>query len=169
MKIIPLPLETQARLGFNTKVILDYTDLSGTGVAGGNNPYPFTSPWTSGTAQAVIPPNALGASSVTFPAGTRVAGNALVRVVTAFASSVGAITTLTLSLGDGGSATRFVSGVDLKTAGYKAGTETGLLYVTADTLDAVATISGQTMASLNAGQVEILCNVIPVADLAAVV
>ena len=169
MKVIPLPFETQARLGYNTKIILDYTDLSGTGVAGGNNSNPFTSPWTSGAAQAILPPNALGASSVTIPAGTRMAGNACVRVVTAFTSSGGAITTLTLSVGDGGGSTRFVNAADLKTTGYKVGAETGLLYLVADTIDAVATISGQTMASLNAGQVEILCNVIPVADLAAVV
>jgi hypothetical protein len=169
MKVIPLPLETQARLGFNTKIILDYTDLSGTGVAGGNNPYPFTNPWTTGVAQAVLPPNALGASTVTLPAGTRIQGNMCIRVVTAFLSSGGVITTLTFSLGDGGSATRYVNAQDLKTTGYKVGAETGLLNLVADTLDAVATIVGQTMASLNAGQVEILCNVIPVADLAAVV
>ena len=169
MKIIPLPFETQARLGFNTKLILDYTDLSGTGVLGNGNSNPFTTAWTSGTAQAVIPPNTLGVATVTFPAGTRIAGNMCIRVVTAFASSGGAITTLTLSLGDGGSSTRFVNAQDLKTAGYKVGAETGLLYLVADTLDAVATITGQTMASLNAGQVEILCNVIPVSDLEPVV
>lgn len=169
MKILPLPLETSAKLGYNTKLILDYTDLSGTGVAGNGNSNPFTSPWTSGTAQAVVPPNTLGASAVTFPAGTRIGGNICIRVVTAFTSSGGAITTLTLSLGDGNSSTRFVSAADLKTTGYKVGAETSLLYLVADTMDAVATISGQTMASLNAGQVEILCNVIPVSDLEPVV
>jgi hypothetical protein len=169
MKVIPLPFETQARLGFAQKIILDYTDLSGTGVAGGSNPYPFITPWTSGTAQAVLPPNALGVATVQFPAGTRIRGDIFVRVVTPFTSSGGVITTLTFSLGDGGSATRFVNAVDLKTAGFKVGAETGLLYLVADTLDAVATIVGQTMASLNAGQVEILCNVVPVLDLAQVV
>ena len=169
MKIIPLPLETQARIGFNTKIILDYTDWSGTGVAGNGNSNPFTSPWTSGTAQAVLPPNTLGATSVTIPAGTRIGGNVCLHVTTAFTSSGGAITTLTLSLGDGGSATRFINAQDLKTTGYKVGAETGLLYLVADTIDAVATIVGQTMASLNAGQVEILCNLAPISDLEAVV
>jgi hypothetical protein len=167
MKIIPLPSETQLRLGFNTKIVLDYTDLSGTGVASGNNPYPFTSAWTSGTAQAVLPPNALGASSVTFPAGCQIAPGAVMNVVTAFTSSAGAITTLTLSLGDGGSSTRFFNAVDLKTAGY-TGSTVVYTYTAADTVDAVATITGQTLASLNAGQVEIYCNLRPVPDVVAV-
>jgi len=154
MKIIPLPFETQARLGFNTKIILTAADLA---------------TWTSGTAQAVLPGNGLGLSSSTIPAGTRMSGNALVRVTTAFTSSGGAITSLGLSLGDGNSATRFINAADLKTTGYKVGTETGLLYLVADTIDATATIVGQTMASLNAGQVEILCNLVPVSDLEAVV
>lgn len=152
MKVIPLPLETQARLGFNTKIILTFADLA---------------TWTSGTAQAVLPVNALGAATLTFPAGTQMVGNAVANVTTAFTSSGGAITSLGLSLGDGGLATRFLSAVDLKTAGYTGGT-VGYTYTVADTVDATATIVGQTMASLNAGEVEILCNLRPVADLESV-
>lgn len=146
MRIIPLPLETQALMGFNRKLVLTYADLL---------------TWTSATAQAVVPQNALAASSVTMLANTRVS-NFLTRVTTAFTSSGGAITTLTLSLGDGGSATRFVNAVDLKTAGCTLGTTTQYLYTAADTIDAVATISGQTMASINAGSVEIYFNEIDV-------
>jgi hypothetical protein len=146
MRLIPLPLETQALMGFNRKLILTYLDLLA---------------WTSGTAQAVVPVNALGASTITNLANTR-ASNFLTRVTTAFASSGGAITTLTLSLGDGGSATRFVNAVDLKTAGCTIGTTTQYLYTVADTIDAVATIVGQTMASLNAGAVEIYFNEVDV-------
>lgn len=140
MRILPLPLETQAATGFNRKLILTYLDLLA---------------WTSGTGQAVVPEgNALGAATITMLANTRV-GRFLTRVTTAFTSSGGAITTLTLSLGDGGSATRFVNAVDLKTAACVLGTTADFLYTAADTLDAVATIVGQTLASLNAGQVEI--------------
>jgi hypothetical protein len=139
MRIIPLPLETQAQMGFNRKLVLTYLDLLA---------------WTSGTAQAVVPQNALGASSINNLANSRVS-DFLTRVITPFTSSGGAITSLTLSLGDGGSATRFVNAVDLKTAACVLGTTTQYLYTSADTIDAVATISGQTMASLNAGAVEI--------------
>lgn len=142
MKTIPLPLETRAMLGYNRKIILTYLDLLA---------------WTSGTAQAVVPENAVGASAITMLANTLV-GKFTARVTTAFASSGGAITTLTLSLGDGGSATRFLNALDLKTAGCTLGTTADYLYTAADTIDAVATIVGQTMASLNAGSVEIYFN-----------
>lgn len=142
MKLIVLPGETRALDGFNRKLVLTYLDLL---------------TWTSGVAQAVVPVNAFGVTTITNPA-TCVIGRVLMRVVTAFASSGGVITTLTFSLGDGGSATRFLNAVDLKTAAYTAGasqTNGIFLYTTADTVDAVATITGQTMASLNAGQIEI--------------
>lgn len=140
MRLITLPSETRATTGFNRKLILTYLDLLA---------------WTSGTAQAVIPEgNALGAATRTLLANTRV-GRFLTRVTTAFTSSGGAITSLTLSLGDGGSATRFVNAVDCKTAGCTLGTTADYLYTAADTIDAVATIVGQTLASLNAGAVEI--------------
>ena len=171
MKLIPLPVETQARTGKSHKLIIDYRDINGTSattMAGQSQT--FSSPWTSGTAQAVIPPNALGASSITLPAGTQVELDTVANVTTAFASSGGSITSLTLSLGDGGSATRFLNAADLKTAGYVTGVvSTGrYLYTSADTIDATATISGQAIASLNAGEVEILVNIKPVNDLAAV-
>lgn len=140
MRLIPLPLETRAQTGFNRKLILTYLDLLA---------------WTSGVAQAVLPVNALGATSVVMLANTRVS-NFLWRVTTPFTSSGGAITTLTFSLGDTGSTTRFINAVDLKTAAAALGTVAQYLYTAAPLhVDAIATIVGQTMASLNAGQVEV--------------
>jgi hypothetical protein len=152
MKTIPLPLETQALMGFNRKVVLTYADLL---------------TWTSATAQAVIPENSLGVATTTMLANTRTS-SWLIRVTTAFASSGGAITTLTFSLGDGGSATRFLNAVDLKTTGCTLGTTAQYLYTAADTIDAVATIVGQTMASLNAGALEIYFNEVDVNPLTLV-
>jgi hypothetical protein len=152
MKVIALPVETQARLNFNTKIIIDYTDLQA---------------WTSGTAQALLPQNTVGSDAIKFPAGYQLAPGIVANVITAFTSSGGAITSLGLSVGDGGSATRYLNAVDLKSTGYTGGT-VGYTYTAADTVDGTATIVGQTMASLNAGQVEIYCNLRPVPDLVAV-
>ena len=99
---------------------------------------------------------------------TQVESGAVANVTAAFTSSGGAITTLTLSLGDGGTATKYVNAADLKTAGYVAGGTTPNLYTAADTIDIVATITGQTLASLNAGEVELLLYIRPVNDAAAV-
>ena len=146
MKSIVLPFETQAATRFNRKLVLNAPDLA---------------KLTSGTAQAVVPENALGVATLTLPKNVYV-GRVMVNVATAFTSSGGAITTLTLGLGDGGSATRFLNAVDLKTAALAMGTSTGYLYTVADTLDITVAIVGQTMASLNAGQVEIYLELIDV-------
>lgn len=174
MKIIPLPLETQARLNCNTKIILDYTDLDGTGVATANN-VNFSAAWTSGTAQAIEPltyvstnvpyPTALlGGATNQLPIGTRIS-NCIANVVTAFTSSGGAITSLGFTLGDAGSATRFLQSIDLKTAAYTQTTSASYMENAAFNLLATATIVGQTMASLNGGQLEIYCNIEPIYDL----
>jgi hypothetical protein len=126
--------------GFNRKLILTYLDLLA---------------WTSGTAQAVAPENTLGSIANLLLANTRVS-DFLWRVTTPFTSSAGAITTLTFSLGDTGSTTRFINAIDLKTAAAGLGTVAQYLYTAAPLhIDAIATIVGQTMASLNAGQIEI--------------
>lgn len=108
---------------------------------------------TSATAQAVIPSNNLAASGNVLPAGAVVV-RCVPNVVTAFTSSGGAITTLTISLGDGGSATRFVNAQDGKTAAWGTAYAGGYVYTAADTIDLTMTIAGQTMASLNGGQVD---------------
>jgi hypothetical protein len=137
-----LPEQTYAQDRVNRKLVLDYSYLA---------------TLTSGTPQAVVPTNALGASAILNPA-VCIIGRMIYKVVTPFTSSGGAITTFTLSFGDGGSGTRFLNAIDLKTAAvgvYGAQTNGIFLYTVADTLDITATIAGQTMASLNAGQVEI--------------
>lgn len=135
--LIPLPYE-QRVAGFTHILRLTYLDLL---------------QLTSGTAQAVIPSNNLGTSGNTIPAGMVVV-RCVPNVVTAFTSSGGAITTLTLSLGDGNSATRFVNAADGKTAAWGTAYAGGFVYTAADTIDITATIAGQTMASLNGGQVD---------------
>ncbi len=177
MKIIPLPLETQARLNLNTKIMLDYTDLNGTGLANANN-IPFSAAWTSGTAQSIEPltpvsaaaqyPTALlGGTTNQLPAGTKIS-NVIANVITAFTSSGGAITSLGLTLGDAGSATRFLQSIDCKTVAYTQTTSAAYVESAAFNILATATIVGQTIASLNAGQIEIYCNIEPIYDLALV-
>ena len=177
MKIIPLPLETQARLNVNTKIILDFTDLNGTGLANANN-VPFSAAWTSGTGQSIEPitpvatnvnyPTALtGGTTNTLPAGIRIS-NMIANVVTAFTSSGGAITSLGLTIGDAGSATRFLQSIDCKTVAYTQTTSASYVENAAFNMLATATIVGQTIASLNAGQIEIYCNIEPISDLALV-
>ena len=135
--LIPLPYE-QRVAGFTHILRLTYLDLL---------------QCTSATAQAVIPSNNLGASANVLPAGA-VVQRCVPNVVSVFTSSGGAITTLTLSLGDGGSATRFVNAQDGKTAAWGTAYAGGYVYTVADTIDITATIAGQTMASLNGGQVD---------------
>lgn len=167
MKLIPLPLETQARTGKTHKLIIDYRDLNGTSATlMQGQSVGFSAAWTSGTAQAVIPPNTLGAATITLPIGTQVEGTTLVNVTTLFAGP--STTALTLSVGDGGSATRYANAVDLVTAGYKTGGVANYAYLAADTIDAVATITGGTVGGLTAGEVEILMAIRPCADLAVV-
>lgn len=172
MKLIPLPLETQARLNVNTKIIMDYTDFNGAGVLSATNT-PFSAAWTSGTAQVIDPVTlaggiaTLGASTNTFPAGVRVS-NMIANVLTAFTSSGGAITSLGFTVGDAGSATRFLQSVDLKTAAMIQTTSAAYCESATSVMQATATIVGQTIASLNAGQLEIYCNIEPIYDLVLV-
>src|SRR5436190_21486423 len=99
MKLIILPTETRALDGWNRKLILTYADLL---------------TWTSAAAQAVIPVNALGLTTLTNPANI-IVEKFLAKVTTAFTSSGGVITTLGSTLGDGGSVARLIGTVDLKT------------------------------------------------------
>lgn len=138
MQIIPLTEEEAASTGFTHKMKILAADLA---------------LLTSGTAASIYP-GFNGAT--TFAAGLYVRDAASV-VVTPFTSSGGAITTLTLSVGDGNSATAYINAQDLKTAGYTAafnGTKPAI-YSAADTIDATVTIVGQTMASINAGEVHV--------------
>lgn len=149
MKLLILESETKFGLGFNRKLLISYTDLISWLGSG--------SPLTSGTAQAIVPSNTLGSTTNQTPVPT-IFGNFALNLVTPFTSSGGAITHLYLSMGDAGSATRFLaaSTFDLAgSAGWLQGTFTRYMETAAANLLAVFTISGQTMASLNAGLVEL--------------
>lgn len=158
MRTIPLPFETVALTGFNRKIILTYQDLISW--AGGG------SPLTSGTGQSIIPGNnTLGSTTNKMKANTLFDGAFLACLVTAFTSSGGAITSLYLQVGDGTTAYRFFGNsngqaLDLAngTVGaFVAGTAaaTPYLYAAAATVLATLTITGQTIASLTAGVVEL--------------
>jgi len=138
-RTIILPVETRNNLSLNRKLILTWQDLKYL---------------TSAAAQAIIPENALGASSRTLLPNTRV-GRWILNVTAPFTSSGGAITTFTISVGDGVTPARFISGIDLKTAAWTLGVTADYLYTVADTIDITATIAGQTMASLNGGSLEL--------------
>jgi hypothetical protein len=143
MKMIVLPLETAAQMGVNRKVVLTYKDFTSWqgGVA-----------LTSTTAQAFVPENGKGLSSITMRAGTQVS-NFLVNLTVPFVGSACAFT-----IGDGGSANRFATTFDATgAAAWKAvGVPTEYLYVAADTID--ITVTAATMANLTAGEVEIYFN-----------
>ena len=178
MKIIPLPVETQSRLKKNVKIVLDYTDFSATGVTNAGNTS-FTAAWTSGTAQVLDPPNlqagqvgtylpiVTGVSTLQNPAGIEVAG-AVLNVLTAFTSSAGAIGSITFSLGDTGSSTRFINAASLAATGYTVSSTADYIEGAAWNLTGTVTISGQTMASLNGGSLELYLNLIPISDLTQV-
>lgn len=134
--------------GFTHKIILLAADLAAL---------------TDNTAASVYP---TFNGSTTFAAGLYVR-DAASRVVTAFTSSGGAITTFSFSVGDGSSGTAYINAQDLKTAGYTAGFNATkpAIYSAADTLDVTADIAGQTMASLNAGEVHLYLSLVELSKL----
>ena len=74
-----------------------------------------------------------------------IVGRVMTRLVTAFDFSDAGITSLTMSIGDGGGATRFISAQQLAADGtpvYSAATNTAYVYTAADTIDATFTASG---------------------------
>lgn len=147
--IIPLTAESRALLGFDFIVRLTYADIAAQ---------------TSGTAQAIIPSNALGAATKTNNAGATVL-QIVPCVVTAVTASSGTLTTLTFTVGDGGSANRFVAAMDAKTAAWGTAYTSKYCYAAADTIDITFTLNTNstavisTVATLNAGQIDLYCKV----------
>lgn len=137
-KLIPLPFETIALRGWTHKLIVDYTDVA---------------TWTSGTAQAVVPQNALGVATKTFPAGYRVK-NCACQVKTAFVFAPG---TLVFTFGDDGNVARLIASLDLKTAAWQEGVIANypVLYNAANTLDLIVTAGAGALTSVTAGLLEI--------------
>jgi hypothetical protein len=138
LTINPVSDLTKIRHGFTHQVILDFT-----GVA----------LMTSGSAQAIFPGNALGAATVTLPAGTRVERCA-VNVATAFTFAPG---TLVAVVGDGSDTDRYFASTDIKTAAWteNAGTTKPFISTAADTIDIIVTAGAGALTSVTAGSLEI--------------
>jgi len=107
---------------------------------------------TKATAYAIFPV-LLGAA--TFPAGTRILDVA----VDIHAAGVKSTETLTLSIGDGSSATRFVNAVNLKSATRYQGGAMPYVYTSADTLDMTIGTDGTDLTNTTALVVDILLNI----------
>lgn len=141
--LIPLPFESNVA-GYTHILRLTYQDIAAL---------------TSGTAQAVVPINALAAATGTLPAGMHVS-KVLPRVVTAVAASAGTLTTLTYVLGDGGSTNRFVASADATAAAWGVAYTSKFVYTAADTIDIIFTLNTNStavissVATLSAGQID---------------
>lgn len=149
MKLITLPKQTAALLGFNRKLTITYADIK---------------TWTDATAQAVIPINDVASAALTMKAGTELS-HFVAHVVTAFAGT----TTLYMEIGYGGhSGHQFIGGsghqeLDLMSASdtWVAGTtnsSVAYLFAAADTVDATVTRTGAAITALSAGEVAIYFN-----------
>jgi len=130
MKIIPLPFETIVETGFNYKVILDYTDISGTAAT-----------------TCVVPILPEDGATKTFPAGTAILRCAT-NLVTAFDFSDAGITSCTLEIGfTGGDVDQILVSQELAVDGteilFKVSNATTqpLAVTAADTLDALFTVA----------------------------
>lgn len=135
MQIIPLGDAEATFRRATHKVVLTFADLLAR---------------TSGTAFTIYPGLI---SALNLPKGFLVRA-VYFDVVTAAVSSGGAITSLSLSIGDTASATKYVNAADLKTVDTFTAYQTGFVHTNAtDNIKAVATIVGQTLASLTALEV----------------
>jgi hypothetical protein len=156
--LIPLPFESNVA-GFTHILRLTYQDIA---------------QLTSGTAQALVASNALGAATATLPAGTHVS-KILPRVVTAVAASAGTLTTLTYVLGDGGSTNRYVTSVSAMSAAWGVAYTSKFAYTAADTIDIIFTLNTNstavisTVATLSAGQIDFYLQLHDASDLVNIV
>lgn len=143
MQIIPLTIEEAANCNFTQKIVLTYADIV---------------TLTSATAASVYPDFN---NASTFPAGTYMR-DAVMRVVTPFTGGTG---TLTLQLGDGTTANKFLAALDLTTAGYEGFNATQpLMFNAAGALKATVT-AGTGITGWTAGEVHIYVDLVPVAQL----
>lgn len=148
MKEIPLTTIERQQGGFTHKFVLNEADLTIT---------------TAATGQAI--------TLKTLPIGTYV-GACAIKLPTPFAQAGDAANnTTTMSLGDGGSATRYAASIELNGNGvsiaYKEGTNTRLAYTSAGALIATfgATASGKNLAALDSGEVHILATIVDLTQL----
>lgn len=142
-------LEQPAVNGATHRLTIKYTDLTDTAA-------------TSLTT-AIFPET----DSTTFPIGCQVQVLGC-KVSTAFAG--GAVSALTLKIGDGGDDDRYMTTTygDLFTATHRAipagVTTQPYVYAAADTVDAIFTATGANLTALTAGQVDIYLKFLPVAN-----
>lgn len=156
---IKLSPETMATTGFTHKAVVTYSDI-------------VTAASSTAATIPLVP-----AASGTFPAGTAVARIGF-KVTQAFTSSnsSGTANSLTLSIGDGGSTTRFINAAQILDAHASDVTygfsTTGYVYNVADTVDALFTLgvsSGSALAAeINAGKVEVLLGLVNVEAFAGI-
>jgi len=144
MKTLILPKQTQITLGYTHKLILTYLDL-------------ITE--VSTVAFEIFPK--LTTATPTFPIGTCVRKCAL-QVMTLGVAA--AMTDLSVTIGDGGSANRFLAASEIggTTSPVAVGiwyhhplTTCPFVYNAADTIDLVATATGAALSALTAGKWEI--------------
>lgn len=151
MKIIPLSTIERQQGGFTHKFIITEADLTVSATA---------------TAQVI--------NLMALAVGMLVASVAT-RLITAFQDAGDAASILTpLTVGDTGSAARFLASQELNVNGteiyHKAGTGTQLAYDTADTLQATfgPTTTGKTLLALTAGEVHIFARIVNLVELSPV-
>lgn len=139
MQITPLTLEEAGNCGFNQKITLTYADII---------------LLTSATAASVYPDFN---NASTFAAGSYVAGAALV-VKTPFTGGTG---TLTLQLGDGTTANKFIAATDLTTVQYAGFNSTlPVMFNAAGAVKATVT-AGTGITGWTAGEVDIYLDIVP--------
>lgn len=141
MKVHPLDVVTQAATGATHLLEIDYTDLT-----------------TAGAAQTLSPINVANKM-----------GFALVfaKLLEAFVSSDATLLSTTITVGDGGSATRFLLSQELNTAApiwLKGGVTTvpqTFVYTVDDTVDVFfACTAGKLLTTHTAGRLGLYCKVI---------
>lgn len=141
----PLSIQTQARTGYTHEVVIDHSDL------------------TAATNVQTL--------TVDVKAGQAV-GKAFHRLVEDFDSSDATLTSLAYTVGDGGSAGRFLASTQVSVDGspidYKAGALSDVYVYTADdTIDIAFTgTGGKLLSTVNAGKLRILLQIIDSADFA---
>jgi hypothetical protein len=150
--LIKLSAEETRQHRFTHKQVLTYADVTGK---------------TSGTAFDIYP--SLG--TTTFPVGTKVNEVAL-RLKTLFVSA--SMTECDITIGDGGDADRFLNSSSIggtntpPTAGVwyiSDMAKTPYVFTAADTIEAVITVTGGSLATLTAGEIEIYYNLSDVSKL----
>ena len=144
MEINKLPVETQALLGCNTEVVVDYTDLSD----------------TAGTTKTL---------TVAVDAGKLVTGGPHI-LSTTFTDGAATMSSLVYTVGDGDDADHYLTSTEVEETGteitYKAGTGTTKAYtVASDTVDLAFTATGANLSTLTAGKLKVYLNIADLEDL----